>query len=612
MQHNTVDVSQKYIFAPQITLCMTDFHSPLGRLLTKLSLCLLLIGQASPLLAAPTALDLNPEAATGVQQKQLVRARHFMAAAANPLATEAGREILREGGSAVDAAIAMQLVLGLVEPQSSGLGGGAFMVVFDAKHHRLETIDGRETAPAAASPDRFMQNGLAIPFMQAVNSGKAVGTPGLLRALELAHQRHGKLKWARLFEAAIRYAEEGFPVSPRLHMLIANNKDLAEQKAARAYFYSQDLAHPVGTRLKNPAYAEILRRVAAEGVNAFYEGSIATEIVAAVREHERAGDLSLEDLAHYRAKVREPVCSVVRVYKICGMGPPSSGGIAVLQMIGMLQQHHLEDMLPNSLAAVHYFSEAGRLAFADRDRYVADPDFISVPVDALLAPDYLQRRGALIDSRLSMGRASAGEFPTPLTKQLALRGIDQAPDLPSTTHMVAIDQQGNAVSMTSTIEFEFGSKIFVHGFLLNNQLTDFSLTPTDQTGALIANRVQAGKRPRSSMAPLIVLKDNKPYLLLGSPGGSAIINYVAKTLIGVIDWQLDVQQAIALPNMGSRNKETELERGSVLEKHQSDLQRMGHRVTIMPFPSGVQAIMWEKNGLSGGADPRREGSASGD
>ena len=608
MQHDTVDVSTMHIFSPEITLCMTSFQPLLGRLLPKLCVSLFFIGQTSLLLAAPVSADSNPEAATGLQAKQLVRAKHYMAAAAHPLATEAGRAILREGGSAVDAAIAMQLVLGLVEPQSSGIGGGAFMVVFDAKHKLLETIDGRETAPLAAMPDRFTQDGRAMPFMQAVNSGKSVGTPGLLRALELAHQRHGKLKWARLFDAAIHLAEEGFLVSPRLHMQIANNKDLFEQTAARSYFYENGVAHPVGTRLKNPAYAEVLRRVAAEGVHAFYQGSIATKIVAAVREHERAGDLSLDDLMHYRAKVREPVCSVIRVYTICGMGPPSSGGIAVLQMLGMLQQHQLQDMQPNSLAAVHYFSEAGRLAFADRDRYVADPDFVTVPVHAMLAPDYLQRRGALIDSRFSMGRAAAGE----LSLKLSQRGIDHAADLPSTSHMVAIDQQGNAVSMTSTIEFEFGSKIFVEGFLLNNQLTDFSLTPTDQTGALIANRVEAGKRPRSSMAPLIVLKDNKPYLLLGSPGGSAIINYVAKTLIGVIDWQLDVQQAIALPNMGSRNKETELERGTVLEKHQSDLQAMGHRVTIMPFPSGVQAIMMEKNGLSGGADPRREGSASGD
>lgn len=608
MQHNTVDVSTTHIFAPQITLLMTDFRSPLGRFLSKLCLSLLFIGQSSLLLAATVTTDVNPEPASGMQQKQLVLAKHYMAAAANPLATEAGRAILREGGSAVDAAIAMQLVLGLVEPQSSGLGGGAFMVVFDAKHRQVETLDGRETAPLAATPDRFMQDGRPMPFMQAVNSGKSVGTPGLLRALELAHQRHGKLKWSRLFESAIRYAEEGFLVSPRLHMQIANNKDLFEQNAARSYFYSNGVAHAVGTRLKNPAYAQVLRRVASEGVNAFYEGIIATEIVAAVREHQRPGDLSLDDLKYYRAKVREPVCSVVRVYRICGMGPPSSGGIAVLQIMGILQQHHLQDMLPNSLAAVHYFSEAGRLAFADRDRYVADPDFISVPVHALLDPDYLQRRGALIDSRFSMGRAVAGE----LTNKVSLRGVDQAADLPSTTHMVAIDQQGNAVSMTSTIEFEFGSKIFVHGFLLNNQLTDFSLTPTDQSGALIANRVEAGKRPRSSMAPLIVLKDSKPFLLLGSPGGSAIINYVTKTLIGVIDWQLDVQQAIALPNMGSRNKETELESGTLLEKHQSDLQRMGHRVTIMPFPSGIQAIKVEKNGLSGGADPRREGSASGD
>lgn len=557
---------------------------------------------------ANAAADLNPEAATGSVSKQLHSARHFMAASANPFATKAGRDVLAEGGSAVDAAIAMQMVLNLVEPQSSGIGGGAFMLTFDARTKALSSFDGRETAPASAQPDRFMQNGKAIPFMDAVNSGKSVGTPGVLRALELAHSRHGKLPWARLFAPAILLAEQGFPVSQRLHKQIAGNKDLLAQPAARAYFYRDGQALPVGSLLKNPALASVLRKIAQEGAQAFYHGQIAADIVAAVQSHPRAGDLSLQDLANYRARERAVVCGKYRVFRVCGMGPPSSGGIAVIQMLGMLEQHPIPAMLPASLSAVHYFAEAGRLAFADRDRYLADPDFIEVPVRALLDPAYLHQRGALIDSRFSMGTALAGDP----AGQLALRGQDNAADLPSTTHLVAVDRDGNAVSMTSTIEFEFGSKIFVQGFLLNNQLTDFSLTPVDASRQPVANRVEAGKRPRSSMAPMIVLKQGDLFMLAGSPGGSAIINYVAKTLIGVLDWQLDVQQAIDLPNMGSRNKDTELERGTVLENYLPDLQRMGHRVTIMPFPSGVQAIVLEPDGIKGGADGRREGNASGD
>ena len=557
---------------------------------------------------ASAATDINPEAATGITSKQLATARYFMAASANPLATQAGRDVLAEGGSAVDASIAMQMVLNLVEPQSSGIGGGAFMLAFNARHKTLTSFDGRETAPAAAQADRFMQNGKAMPFMDAVNSGKSVGTPGVLRALELAHQRHGKLPWARLFAPAIQLAEAGFPVSRRLHAQIAGNKDLFAQPAARAYFYRDGAALPVGALLKNPALASVLRRIANEGAQAFYQGTLAADIVEAVQSHPRAGDLSLQDMAGYRAKERAVVCGNYRLYRICGMGPPSSGGIAVVQMLGILEQHDMASMQPESLQAVHYFTEAGRLAFADRDRYVADPDFMTVPVRALLDPAYLHQRGALIDSRFSMGIALPGDP----AGQLARRGQDHALDLPSTSHMVAVDREGNAVSMTSTIEFEFGSKIFVHGFLLNNQLTDFSLTPTDAKGQTVANRVEAGKRPRSSMAPMIVFKQGELFMLAGSPGGSAIINYVAKTLIAVLDWQLDVQQAIDLPNMGSRNKETELERGTVLENYQTDLQRMGHRVTIMPFPSGVQAIVLNRKGLQGGADARREGNASGD
>ena len=568
-----------------------------------LFLCLL-----SPFGLAAAATDLNPEAATGSVSKQLATARHFMAASANPLATQAGRDVLAEGGSAVDAAIAMQMVLNLVEPQSSGIGGGAFMLVFNARNKTLTSFDGRETAPAAAKADRFMQDGKSMSFMDAVNSGKSVGTPGVLRALELAHQRHGKLPWARLLAPAIKLADVGFPVSKRLHAQIAGNKDLFAQAAARAYFYRDGEALPVGTLLKNPALASVLRRIAEDGVPAFYQGAVAADMVAAVQLHPRAGDLSLQDMASYRAKERAVVCGNLRIYRVCGMGPPSSGGIAVVQILSMLQQHDVANMQPESLQAVHYFAEAGRLAYADRDRYVADPDFITVPVRALLDPGYLHQRGALIDGRVSMGVAQAGDP----VGQLARSGQDNALDLPSTSHMVAVDRNGNAVSMTSTIEFEFGSKIFVHGFLLNNQLTDFSLNPMDASGQPVANRVEAGKRPRSSMAPMIVLKQGELFMLAGSPGGSAIINYVAKTLIGVLDWQLNVQQAIDLPNMGSRNKETELERGTVLEKYQTDLQRMGHRVTIMSFPSGVQAIVLGREGLQGGADARREGSASGD
>ncbi|NCV84865.1 MAG: gamma-glutamyltransferase [Oxalobacteraceae bacterium] len=552
--------------------------------------------------------DVAPEAATASTDKSLAKASKWMVSSANPLASEAGRQILREGGSAVDAAIAMQMVLALVEPQSSGLGGGAFIVSYDAKRRRISTIDGRETAPAAVTSQLFIKDGKPLGFADAVNSGLSVGVPGVLRALELAHQRHGRLPWARLLQPAIRLAEEGFAVSTRLHAQIKGNRDLAAQAAARAYFYPQDQPAPVGYLLKNPALAEVLRRVASEGVSAFYRGEIAQDIVHAVQSHTRPGTLSNQDLAEYRAIEREPVCSRYRQYQLCGMGPPSSGPIAVMQMLGMLQQHEVASMLPGSREAVHYFAETGRLAFADRERYVADPAFASVPVTAMLDSRYLAWRGALIDARQSMGVAQAGD-PSGMLKQ---RGEGDAVDQASTTHLVAIDAQGNAVSMTSTIESEFGSKIFVRGFLLNNQLTDFSLLPTDPQGRAVANRVEPRKRPRSSMSPIIVLKDDKPYLLIGSPGGSSIILYVAKTLMGVLDWKLDIQQAIALPNMGSRNRDTELEQGSGLESLQQALRQSGHRVSIAPSPSGVHAIMIQPDALSGGADPRREGVALGD
>jgi len=587
------------------------FHSDLLRGLVLGPLLVAAVGLSGLALARePLGPDSDPEVATAAARsdKRSVASRHFMVAAANPLASHAGHQVLREGGSAVDAAIAMQLVLALVEPQSSGLGGGAFMLVFEAAQSRVRSYDGRETAPAAATPERFLRAGRPLPFAEAVNSGKAVGAPGVMRMMELAHKRHGTLPWVRLFAPAIRLAEDGFRVSPRLHAQIAGNRGLFEQAAARAYFYPDDKPAAIGYLLKNPSLAAVLKTLAREGAGAFYQGRIAADIVAAVQSHTRPGDLSVQDLAGYRARERDPVCGNYRVYRVCGMGPPSSGGIAVLQMLGMLQQHEMAAMVPQSLQAVHYFAEAGRLAYADRGRYVADPDFIRVPVAGLLDAGYLRDRGAQIDSRISMGTALPGE-PAGLR---GTSGADAAADLPSTSHLVAVDRAGNAVSMTTTIESEFGSKIFVRGFLLNNQLTDFSLMPTDQEGRAIANRVEAGKRPRSSMAPVVVMQDGTLRLVAGSPGGSAIINYVAKTVIGVLDWELDVQHAIDLPNMGSRNKDTELERGTVLESYQKPLQRLGHRITMAPMPSGIQAIVRDKQGLRGGADSRREGIASGE
>lgn len=576
----------------------------------SLSLALAIVAAPAAWARSPQAVeDRNPEAASGSTSRDLVRAPHYMMVSANPLATDAGDQMLRQGGSVVDAAIATQLVLNLVEPQSSGIGGGAFMVVYSAKTGRIQTYDSRETAPAAARPDRFQDaNGKPLPFAQSVNNGMSVGVPGLLRGLELAHKEAGKLPWATLFQPAIKLAEDGFAVSPRLYTLVAGNKALPQQAAAAAYFYAPDGSPwPVGHVLKNPAFAATLRAVAEHGADAFYQGDIARDIVAAVHGHAMPGDLTLDDLASYRAKTREPVCGAYRGYQLCGMAPPSSGPLAVLQMLGELEQYPIATFAPNSVKAVHYFSEAGRLAFADRDFYVADPDFVNVPVRALLNPAYLRARGALIQPDRSMKVALPGD---PEGKLLTL-GRDNALELPSTSHLVAVDAEGNALSMTTTIESEFGSKIFVRGFLLNNEMTDFSSSFKDPEGRLVANRVEPGKRPRSAMAPIIILRDGKPVMLVGSPGGSAIINYVAKTIVGVLDWKLDIQTAIALPNMGSRNKETELEKGTALEALAPELEAMGHPVRITEFPSGIHGIVIDANGLQGGADPRREGLAKG-
>ena len=542
-----------------------------------------------------------------------------MIATANPHASQAGLEVLRAGGSALDAAIAAQFVLNLTEPQSSGIGGGAFVMHWDDAARRASAYDGRESAPAAARPDRFLgPEGKPMSLGEAISSGRSVGVPGLLRVLQLAHAKHGRLQWATLLEPAIRLAEAGFPVSPRLHAQIKSDTLLQRNAGSRAYFYLPDgNPLPVGYRLKNPAFAAVLRRIAAEGPDAFYLGPIARDIVAAVAavpdRHGRPGDLTERDLAAYRAIERGALCGSYRAYRICGMPPPSSGGITVLAILGALEHHPLAAARPGSSGAVHLFAEAGRLAYADRDHYIGDPEFVKVPAAGLIAPEYLRERAKLILPERSMGRASPGK-PAGAP---AARGADATQEAAGTSHISVVDAQGNAVSMTTTIESQFGSRILVHGFLLNNELTDFSFAP-DEGGMAAANRVEAGKRPRSSMSPTFVFAPDAGVpggaflMTLGSPGGSAIINYVAKTLVGVLDWKLDIQQAIAAPNMGSRNRGTEIEKGSALEGVAAALRVLGHPVEAVEFNSGLQGVMRTPDGLAGGADPRREGVVLGD
>ena len=561
-----------------------------------------------------------PEAASGYAEKAGVVSKKFMVAAANPLATEAGYQILKAGGSAIDAAIATQMVLTLVEPQSSGIGGGAFLMHFDGS--TVKAFDGRETAPATATEKLFQTaDGKAMSFYDGVVGGRSTGAPGVLRMLELAHKQYGKLSWATLFMPAIKLADDGFAVSPRLHTLLKSEKYLKSDAAAAAYFYDREgNPRPVGHVLKNPALAKVLREIATGGADAFYKGHIAQDIEAKVKSHPaNPGGLSAADIAGYQAKVREPICTDYKKWTVCGMPPPSSGGIAIAQMLGMLETRDISGFAPKDGAldaeAIHLFSEAGRLAYADRGRYVADTDFVPLSgnsIKPLLDKKYLAERAALITDK-SMGPA---KFGTPSAMSVAW-GLDTSPELPSTSHISIVDANGNAISMTTTIEDAFGSRQMVDGFLLNNQLTDFSFDAADANGP-IANRVQAGKRPRSSMAPTFVFdKDSKKLLLsTGSPGGSAIINYVGKVLVGTMDWGLNVQQAISLPNFGSRNGPTELEQGRVSDALIEALKAKGHNVRVMEQTSGLQGIMrvniHGEEMWFGGADPRREGIVKGD
>jgi gamma-glutamyltranspeptidase/glutathione hydrolase len=514
---------------------------------------------------------------------------HFVVAAAHPLAVDAGYAVLERGGSALDAAIAVQMVLGLVEPESSGIGGGAFLLYWSEKDKTLRSYDGRETAPAAARADRFLrEDKTPMGFMEAVVGGRSVGVPGVLRMLELAHARHGRLPWSELFQPAIAAAEGGFPLSPRLHAQLERDPFLSNDPAARSIFYEDGKAKMVGTRIVNAQYAATLRTIGKEGADAFYRGEIARDIVRAVRSNAKPGDLTVADLAGYRALEREPLCGPYRQWRVCSMAPPSAGGIAVLQILGILERTTFARAPPLSAEAVHLFSEAGRLAYADRAKYLGDPDFVSVPTKKLVDAQYLEKRAGLIGER---------------SMRIAVPGDTEAA---GTSHVSIVDAQGNVASMTTTIEATFGSRIMVRGFLLNNELTDFDFTPGS------ANEIAPGKRPRSSMAPTIVFaSDGAVRLAVGSPGGPNIINYVAKTLVAMLDWGRDAQAAAAAPNFGSRNGPTLLEAGSFYEAMKGALEARGHTVEANPLTSGVHAVERVPGGWRGGADPRREGTVRG-
>jgi gamma-glutamyltranspeptidase/glutathione hydrolase len=556
-----------------------------------------------------------PEAATGRVVVPVATAKSFMISAANAAAVDAGLDVLRAGGNAADAAVAVQLVLNLVEPQSSGLGGGAFILHWDAASRNLEGYDGRETAPAAAAPDRFLVNGRPRPFEDAVFGGLSVGVPGALRALEALHRRHGRLPWTRLCAPAITLATDGFRVSPRLHLLLRWQGADRFSAAARDYFFdTTGSAWPVGYLLKNPQFAASLRAIADGGADRFYTGAIAEAIVAAVRTApHHQGDISIADLAGYKAKERSPICIVYRGYKICGMGPPSSGGLAVAQVLKLIEPFDLGKGPGAAMnaRALHLVAEAEKLAFADRDAFVGDPDFVPAP-GGLLNAGYLDVRRRLIDPAAAMARPTAGTPPQAATFDF---GEDATIEAPGTSHVSIIDGDGNVLSMTTTIESAFGSRLWAAGFLLNNELTDFAFRPVDAKGRPLANAVAPGKRPRSTMAPTIVFDEaGKPWAALGSPGGSRIILYVVKALIALIDWRLDAQAAAALMNFGSRGGpfEIEIDQPSAIW-HALKVKPYGHRVSADLLTSGMHAIVVRQDGrLEGGADPRREGVARGD
>ena len=552
---------------------------------------------------------------TGPVQAQTGPAKGYrhMVAAGHPLAAEAGRDILRHGGNAIDAAIATEMVLSLVEPQSSGIGGGAFLMHYAAKTGAIDAYDGRETAPKSAHAYMFLDGtGKPRKRRDASVGGLGVGVPGLLRMLEMAHKEHGRLPWRDLFQPAIKLATGGFPISKRLARLIASNETLAASPTANAYFFENDgTPKKEGTVFKNLDLADALTRVAEGGADAFYSGDIAQAIARTVNKaHKNPGGMKTDDIEAYKAKKRAPVCLPYRQWLICGMGPPSSGGITTLQILGLLQNFDLAKLGPGSVQAVHLIGEAGGLAFADRNVYIADPDFVPVPTGGLLDPKYLSIRASDISKVKALGKRQPG-MPG-IGAGLTPPSGDEGTGL-STTHLSIIDEHGNAVAMTASNAWTFGSRLMARGFILNNQLTDFSFRP-NKNGAPVANRAAPGKWPRSSMAPTLVFDgEGRVVMAIGSPGGTRIIGFVAKTVIAALDWKLDIQKAIDLPNFLNRNGPLELEKGTKLEGLKQALEAMGHEVKLFSRrTSGLNGIRVTKSGIEGGADKRREGVALGD
>ena len=540
-------------------------------------------------------------------------AHHHMVAAANPHAAEAGLEMLRAGGSAVDAAIATQMVLGLVEPESSGVGGGAFMLVFNGKTRKTTSFDGREMAPASATPNMFLgPDGKPRGHFDAIPGGLSVGIPGVVRMLALAHDKYGKLPWARLFEPAIKLAQDGFAVGPKLARTIRTFTPGAKMPDIRSHFY-----HPDGTPLaegeiyKNPEYAAVLKKIADEGPDGFYKGEIAQAIINAVQHAPgQQGGMTLDDLANYRAQERAPVCGDYRQYHLCSMGPPSSGGIAVLEILGELQRFPSSELKPGSVSNAHLFAEASRLAYADRAKYLGDPAFVHVPEAGLIDKGYIASRAALIDPSKDMGTADAGNPPD---EKHAQDAPQISPVLHGTSHMTIVDDAGDVVAMTTSVEYVFGAEIMADGFILNNTLTDFSFQPV-RDGLPVANAPAPGKLPLSAMSPTIVFDKNHRFLMsVGSPGGPAIIDYVAQTLSAVLDGKMSLKDAIAMPRELNMNGNTLLESGPGVDKLAASLTAMGHTVQVPDQEgSGLHGIERVRNGYIGAADPRRDGIALGD
>ena len=540
-----------------------------------------------------------------------VEAKKYLISTSSEMASQVGKEILKKGGNAIDAAIAAQMVLNVVEPQSSGIGGGAFVLYYDNKTKTAHYFNGRETAPKDSNNKMFLDSqGKPRAFNDVVKGGLSVGTPGLLKVLKEVHNKYGKLSWEELFEPAIMIAKNGFPMDERIQVIAKNIAYLKDFKGFASLYLNEDgTPKEVGSIITNPALAETFTTISKNGIESFYSGKIAEDMVAAVKNSPtNPGYLALEDLKNYQVKEGELICGTYRVkYKVCSMPLPSSGGVALLQILGILENFDLSRYKPSSLEAIHLITEATRLGYADRNKYVAD--VADVPIAKMLDKEYLRGRAALINLKESMPEVKAGEF---IDVKTSYKIDKKAVELPSTTHLSVIDSEGNAIAMTSSIEYYFGSVLNVDGFVLNNQLTDFSFVP-EIDGKPVANRLEPGKQPRSSMSPTFVFDENNNLIMVvGSPGGPRIIQFVLKTIIAYLDWNLNIQKAISLPNFVVLNDMIELEKRTDLEKLQSDLEKMNHKVKIADLVSGIHAIVIKPEGLEGGADPRRAGVALGE